>query len=784
MGLSQSTVGVSTPQVTAREKVLGRAQYAGDIKLPGMLHAKVLRSPYPHARIVRIDTAAAAALPGVRLVVTGADTPARRWGIHRKEQRILATDVVRFTGEEVAALVAVDEETARDALDLIHVEYEVLPAVLSTDEALAPGAVQVQPDTGNVAHRIQIARGDVEAGFAQAAAVYEATYEVQSQYPGYLEPMATVAATDGNDRLTVWTSTQSVFLARARLAEALDRPASTIRVIQATTGGGFGGKIVEESNSLIAAFLATRLTRPVRLVNNRLEDFLGARSSVPARVWLRMGVAADGRIVAKDVRITAECGAYQGLAGDVMHVSAMRSDNMHRIENVRSDAVLVYTNNPPRGAFRGFGGQQMLFPLNSHLTMLAGMIGMDPLEVHRINAVRAGDTSVHGWRFGSAGLVECLEQACEAIGWQAWRAGRQAEGAAAAGRDRPGSKRRGVGLAAAMHVSGNRTMGNWDGSTILLKVNEDGRVMLVTGECDMGQGANTMLSQICAQELGVPLSHVMVTVPDTDTSPFCIGTLASRVTIIAGNAVLRAAREARETLLAAAADKWAATPAELDIVDGVIVRCGDESQRMPIGDVARALIWRQGGEGLYVRASYDAPTVNHDNDYYGNIAPAYSFAAQTVEVEVDTRTGQVTVVDTFISDDCGKAINPLAIHGQTHGAAVQAIGWALYEHVQVEDGRILNGNFADYTMPTADAVPALRTGLIESNDPNGPYGAKGASETAILPGAAAIANAVYDAIGVRINSLPITPEKVLAALAERDGRQQRQAPQEEVSQHA
>ncbi|WP_041681963.1 MULTISPECIES: xanthine dehydrogenase family protein molybdopterin-binding subunit [Cupriavidus] len=754
--MSKAIVGTSTPQVTAREKVMGRAQYAGDIRLPGMLHAKVLRSPHPHARIVGIDTSAAKALPGVKLVVTGHDVPTRNWGPHRKEQRILACGVVRHVGEEVAAVVAVSEEIARDALDLIRIEYVPLPALLTPAAALAKGAPELHPGTHNIGHEMRIERGDVEAGFAAAAAVYEATYDMHSQYPGYLEPMASVAAQDGNGRLTLWASTQSVFLARARLAEALDRPASTIRVVQATTGGGFGAKIVEENNSLICAFLASRLERPVRLVNSRLEDFQGARASVPMKVWLRMGLSADGVILAKDVRIVAECGAYSGLAGDVMHVTAMRSDNMHRVQNVRSHAVMAYTNNPPRGAFRGFGGQQMQFPLNCHLTVLAGMIGMDPVEVHKRNAIGAGETSVHGWKISSTGMAECLDMTRKAIGWDEKRAAPRSTG----------TRRRGVGIAAAMHVSGNRTLGNWDGSTILLKVNEDGRVMLQTSECDIGQGANTMLSQICAQELNIPLSHVTVMAPDTDTAPFCLGSLASRVTIISGNAVLRAARKARAKLLALAAEKLGVDAERLVIADGRISAQDQPDKSATLAEIARLHIFRHGGEGIHVRATYDAPTVMHDADYYGNVAPAHSFAVQAVEVEVDTSTGQVTVIDSFVADDCGKAINPLAVHGQTHGATVQAIGWTLYENLHYEDGRLMNGNFADYTMPTADAVPMLRTDVVESNDPNGPYGAKGASETAILPGAAAIANAVFDAVGVRIQSLPITPEKVLAGLRE------------------
>jgi CO/xanthine dehydrogenase Mo-binding subunit len=319
-------------------------------------------------------------------------------------------------------------------------------------------------------------------------------------------------------------------------------------------------------------------------------------------------------------------------------------------------------------------------------------------------------------------------------------------------------------MAAAMHVSGNRTIGNWDGSTVMLKVNEDGRVVVHCSEGDMGQGAMTMLSQIVAHELQLPLAHVHVLAPDTDSAPFCIGTLASRVTMAAGNAAIVAARAAQDTLLAVAAQMLDVAVDQLEFVTGAVQVRDNPQQKRSLAELARQHIWRHGGEGIQVSGSWDAQTQMHDANVYGNIAPAYSFAAQAVEVEVDTETGQVTVLDSYVSDDCGKALNPLAVHGQTNGATVQAMGWTLYEQLQVEGGRIMNGNFADYNMPTADAVPMLRGGLVESNEPNGPHGAKGASETAILPGAPAIANAVYDAVGVRVTDLPITPQKVLAAL--------------------
>lgn len=757
--MSLSPIGQDTPQVNARAKVMGRAQYVGDIQLPGMLHGKVLRSPYPRARIVAIHTADALAMPGVRAVVTGADAPRVGWGVSHKDRHILAQGVVRFAGEEVAAVAADTEEQARDALDRIRVDYEELPAILLPQEALDEEAPAIHGGADNVSHRIRFHRGDVDAALAASHLVHEATYRTHAQYPGYLEPMGTVATVDADGRLQVWTSTQSVFLARARLAAALEIPVSRIRVTAPAVGGGFGGKIIEDANTLVAALLALNAQAPVRLVNNRLEDFQACCSSLPEEITLKLGMTREGLILAKDVRILADCGAYSGLCAEIMHVSAMRSDNMHRLQNVRCDATLVYTNNPPHGAFRGFGGTQMLFALNSHLDDMARQLGLDTVEVHRRNAIGRGDTTVHGWKIGSTGLQECLDQCAAAIPVPARNQATAAQS----------TRRRGVGVAAAMHVSGNRTIGNWDGSTVVVRVNEDGRVLVHSSEGDMGQGAMTMLAQVVAHELGLPMAHVQVAPPDTDVSPYCIGSLASRVTIVAGNAAIRAAAAAREQLMQVAATLLQREAATLACAEGRIRVRGEPELHKTLAEVVRAHIWRHGGSGVQASGTWDAATVMHDKDLFGNIAPAYSFAAQAVEVEVDTRTGQVQVLRSFVADDCGKALNPMAVHGQSNGAAAQAIGWTLYEQLHLDNGRLANGNFADYTMPTSDALPELASGIVESDEPNGPYGAKGASETAILPGAGAIANAVFDAVGVRIRELPITPEKVLAALQAQGG---------------
>ena len=757
--MTTSTIGKDTVQINALEKVLGKAQYSADLKMAGMLHAKVLRSPYAHAKIVRVDADDARALPGVHAVLTGEDTPTRMTGIHHKQHRILATGKVRFIGEEVVAVVAEDEETARDAIDLIRVEYEELPVVLDPDQALQKGTIEVHDGSGNLACQYNVVRGDVDAAFARAALVHEDTYETHSQYPGYLEPMATLAWRTSDGRVNVYTSTQSAFLARMRLADALEMPVSKVRVIQATVGGGFGGKTAEECNSLICAWLATRVDRPVRFVNNRLEDFLGARSSPPERIRLKMGVDKDGIIIAKEVNIIAECGAYEGLAGHVLQVSTVRSDNMHRhLKDVRLHSKLVYTNTPPRGALRGFGGPQSSFALNSHITVMADKLGLDPVEMMKRNAIQSGETSVHGFQIGSSGLGECLEQVER--GHSLEREARSTEG-----HWREAARHRLRHRHPRQRQPRDGQLGRLDGHA---RMGDDGRVVLLTGESDMGQGANTMLAQCFANELSIPLAHVTVLPTDTDMSPY--GHRLDRLarhhprrqrrdqggTRGARQAARHCFREAwcpgrrtrhgprrsvREIRGAEPEDPVDRPGAPAHLPRGRRRPAGDRDIRsadLPgAGDTGAV---RQRRAGLLVRGAGDRSRSRY-RDRSGR------------------RAGHL------VSDDCGKALNPLAVHGQSCGAAVMAIGWTLYEHLQYDNCGLLNGNFADYTMPTADSVPLIHSGIVESNEPNGPYGAKGASETAILPGAAAIANAVYDAIGVRIKTLPITPEKILAGSA-------------------
>jgi CO/xanthine dehydrogenase Mo-binding subunit len=758
-------VGTSMPQVNAREKVTGSATFVADMTLPQMLHGKVLRSPYPHARIVHIDVERARRLPGVRAIVTGADVR-KKHGLSTKDETILATDRVRFAGEEVLAVAAVDENVALDALELITVEYEELPAVFDPDAALRAGAPEVHEGTGNVAREITVTRGDVEAGLKAAHVVHEATYQTNYQYHAFTEPMGSLVSVDAQGRLTVWCPTQSIYFTRHLLSEALDVPISTIRVIQTYIGGGFGGKLSDDRNTYITALLAMKAGRPVRIINSRLDDFLGNRPRLPQRVTLRMGVSREGFITAKDAEIVADNGAYSGFAPEVMLVTSMRIDSLYRQTNVRAHARLVYTNKIPTGAFRGFGAPQMAFPLDSHLDALAARLGMDPVEIRRRNAIRTGDVSCHGYVMSSSGFTDCLN-AVEARVADARRAPRPREG----------RLRRGIGFGAAIHVSANRQLAAWDGSTVAIKFNEDGRVNLICGESDMGQGLNTVLVQMAAETLGIRPEHITVSVADTESTPYCFGGWASRQTITTGHAVILAAQGARQQLLGIAADKLEVAVEDLTINDGVIHVVGAADKNMTVAQASLAHIYRRNGEGIFSRATHDHDTVQPDKDtYYGNLSPAYSFAAQAAEVEVDTETGTVRLVRIVAADDVGTPINPMAVEGQVEGSIGQSIGYALSEELILEDGRLVNGNLADYSVPTAEMVPPIETILVDVSDPNGPFGAKGGSECPFSPTAGAIANAVHDAVGVRITSLPITAEKVLRALRERERTERRALP--------
>lgn len=744
-------VGRDVPRTDAVPKVTGAAQYVADLRLPGMLHAAVLRSPHPHARIVSIDTRAAEAMPGVKAVVTGADTAGRKWGAFRPDLYPLAIGKVRYVGDEVAAVAATDPEIARAAVDRIVVEYEPLPAVLSLDEALAPGAPLVHEDApGNVAHRFGFERGDVDAGFRASDVVVEGVWESARQWHAALETIGCVAHWS-EGRVTMWCNTQTPWLARGRYAYALGVPESRVRVIQTEVGGGFGGKSGDDNASVICALLARKAGRPVKLVHTREEEFIAGRPRMPMRYWVRLGFSRDGRVRAKEMRMWADNGAYTGKSQAILGAATVRHDALYKYPAVRAESTLVYTNLGPTGAFRGFGNPSADWAVEQAWDLAAEKLGMDVLDLLRLNAVEPGSVSPHNHRITSCELKQCIARAAQLIGWHEKRRRRT-----------PG---RGLGIACSVHVNGRRSFGDWDGSTAIVRVNEDGRATVITGEGEIGQGNLTVLRQIAAEELGLPYEDVDITRPDTDVQPHALGALASRLTYVAGNAVKRAAAAAARQLLEAAAEQFGRSASELTILNGQVGPLrGSETEFRPVAEVVRAAIYRRGGQPIVGVGSFDNPSEFPDHSRYGNESGAYNFSAHAVEVEVDRATGQVKVLEIAAVVDCGTVIHPAAAEGQVQGAVAQGLGLALHEYFDWYGGVPTDPQFKDYPIPSAATMPKLHVAFADSYEPSGPFGAKGLGEIGLDAVPAAIANAVADAVGVRIHELPITAEKIHRAL--------------------
>ncbi|MFQ5911883.1 MAG: xanthine dehydrogenase family protein molybdopterin-binding subunit [Nitrospinota bacterium] len=747
-----SVIGKPTPMVDAPLKVSGALEYVADMKLPRMLYAKVLRSPHPHAKIAHIDTARARKLPGVRAVLTGIEVPPIQWGSVVDDQTTLAIDRALYVGHEVAAVAAVDEATTLDALELIHVEYLPLPAVFLPEEALGPDAPKVH-ESGNLAGRLDFTRGDPEAGLREADVVLEETYRTSAVSQAYMEPMGTLAQWDREGRLIVWMPCQAIFYARKKIAKALGLSLTKVRVIQSAVGGAFGGKYVDEPLAMIAALLAQKAGAPVKLLNTRLDEFEAGRPRVPMTIALKMGIKRDGVITAKECKIVADTGAYVGKCLGILGAGAMRMDNHYRQKNVRTEGSLVYTHTLPKGAFRGYGNPQMGFAMEQHLDALAQAIEMDPAELRLKNCTQVGDTTVHGWKIESCEMERCIRAVVERSGWKAKRSSKGT-----------GSKRRGIGIACAIHTSGARVYADWDGASMQVKVNEDGGVQLLCSEGDVGQGAKTVLAQIVAEELGLSPQEVALSSADTDTSPYGFGAYASRLTLIGGNAARLAAQDARRQILEAAAERLEARPEDLVLKDGSIHVQTSPDRKVSMAEAAAFNLYRKNGRPVVGQGVYDAPNdFVLDKNLYGNFAPAYEFTAQVTEVEVDTGTGRVEVLDIWVADDAGFVINPLTAEGQVHGAVIQGLGYALTEGLLLAQGQEINGNLADCPLPKAEGSARVHSILVESHDPLGPYGAKGCSEAPINPTAAAIANAIHHATGIRIQELPLTAEKILSS---------------------
>ena len=760
-------VGLAIPRPDGAEKVLGKVQYVADLPRRGLLHAKLLRSPHAHARIVRIDTSKAKALAGVRAVLTAADIPELKKKAPTRAHAVLAIDRVVFAGQPVAAVAADEPAIAEEALDLIEVQYEPLAVAVDpilamqpgappvadagteadTREALAHSAVAVAksdappPKAVNISQQAKFQKGDVAKGFAESDLVLENTYRVPMVHQGYLEPHAVLAEWDSTGLLTLWASTQGSFNTRSEVADVLGIPENRIRVVPVECGGGFGGKIRALCEP-ITAVLARVTGRPVRYVMTRREELEAGMPAPQVIIRLKTGVKRDGTLMALEAETILDSGAF---SGTVLAVSAVFLGSMYRWPAFDIRGCEVLTHKPSVAAYRAPGAPQTIFAIESQMEQLARTLDLDPVEFRRRHLSQEGDPMVNGQPWQSNGAHEVLAQIAAHPLWNTRK-----EWVRGSGKD--GRTRRGVGFA----------LGGWLGglqpTSATVRLNPDGSLSVLTGQVDIA-GTNIALAQIAASAYGLDLDKVRITTGDTDVAPVTGLSAGSKTVYTVGTAVLQAAQDARRQTLDIAAKELEAAAEDLDIEDGRVVVRG-----VPDRGVTLATIGKKGN--LYM--SKVQPVLGVSRPAFSQQAPG--FAAQLARIEVDGDTGEVTLRDFVVVQDVGKAINPLGVEGQMQGGAVQSLGMALTEGLQFDErGRLTNPSLLDYRKLTAADLPSIETIIVEKPSPSGPFGARGVGEPPIVPAPAAIANAIHDATGVRITECPISPERIALALAAKPG---------------
>ena len=746
---SLAVVGKPLPKVDAVSKVTGRAIFADDLLLPRTLHCKILRSPHPHARIASIDASAARRIPGVKAIITGADLPIK-FGILpvTQDERALEHEKVRYVGDPICAVAATDEEIAAAALDAIDVEYEVLEPVMSIEEALAPPKDEPIQDYGgpnNIHKLVALEFGDVEDGFARADHVREDVFFFQGNTHLPMEQHSAVATyVDG--KVTLWSSTQVVHYVQRALSRVLELPMNRIRVIGATHGGGFGGKTDPFAHELIVCKLAMLTGRPVKCTLTREEVFYAHRGRHPVLMWVRTGVKSDGRITAMHFRTALDGGAYgsYGVAS-TFYTGALQTVT-YDIPAYRFEGCRVFTNKPPCGPKRGHGTPQPRFALELHLEKIGHDLGIDPVDLKRRNFVQPQTRTVNWLRITSCGLAECSERVINASGY--------------ARRER--RRGHGMGFAISSYMSGAGTAIYWNDmphSEVQIKVDRGG-VTAYCGAMDIGQGSDSVLAMIVAEELGLQPADVRLVTADTDTTPIDLGSYSSRVTFMAGNAALEAARKMRGMLVEAVAAKMQSNPAAIAVGGG---RIGDFTfEESSI--LAEARFGTLTSSGSYTPPKIAGP-------YKGSgvgPSPAYSYSACVVDLDADPRTGLLHIKKVWIAHDVGRAINPLLVEGQVEGSVYMGLGEALMEEQTFRKGLHKWPSMLEYKSPTFLDVPEIETFIVETVDPEGPYGAKEAGQGPLLPVAPALCSAVYDALGVWIDEVPVTPEKIVEALRRLD----------------
>ena len=773
-------VGVSVPRVDGVKKVTGAAKYVGDMKWPRMLYAKCVKSPYAHAKIVSIDVSAAKALKGVHDVITG-DYYTKRGGLYLEDKNFLAVNTVKFYGEPVVAVAAETPEIAEEACDLVKVEYEPLPVINNPMEGMAKDAVLIHPELHtykvvpifhpqahtNISHHHIIRKGDADAAFKYAEEhpdeyyITEHEYHVPHVQHTPIENHVAVAQYEPDGKCTVWASCQSPYAVRQALSATFDIPLNKMRIISPYVGGGFGAKAGTTIEGIIIPLAMHCKGRPVMMEYTREEEFVNS--------YLRQGVytkiktavrKSDGKFLAVQNNFYWDGGAYTEYGVNIVKASGFASTGPYEFDNVKTDAYCVYTNNPVGGPYRGFGMCEIHFGIEQNIDEVAKEIGMDPIEIRRVNGLAPGKTTGTGEVMKSCGFLEALDQVAEAIEY-----------------DKPCDK-----PSAPNKVRGKGIAGGWKspsqptnaGSAAIIRMNEDGTFFLMTSGHDIGQGSDTALIQIAAEVLCCDPSKFTIRTGDTDHTPYEWQTVASRITYCAGNATKLAAEDLKEKLLDLAQIKLGYIKRELYLEDGWIINRNHPESRMPMSDLALGLAFEDGsgygGPAIGVGTFTLPNNINYDpaTGYSPKPAAFWTTAAAGAEVEIDTETGVIEVKKMVESCDPGHIVNPELYKAQVEGGMMQALGTVLFEELKLKDGKVLNKSFVDYKIPTIDNTPETFIAMgVEHPEETGPYGARGIGEPAMVPGAPAIANAIYNATGCRFTEMPITPEKMLKALQEK-----------------
>jgi carbon-monoxide dehydrogenase large subunit len=784
MGKEQTTnpVGKSVPRIDAVEKVTGVATFTDDLQFgPGLLYGRVVRSPHSHALIKGIDVSKALQVPGVKAVVTGEDTPGFI-GLYLQDRHIFCTDRVRYVGDPVAGVIAVSEEIAEDATKLVEVEYEPLPAVFDPLEALKPDAPLLHPDLGsyevvpfifpqagtNVSNVFHVRKGDVDAAWSQCDAVIEGTYYVPQIQHVPIEPHIAVARWDRSGQVTLWSSTQSPFAQRDLIAQSLGISQGDMRVVGHYIGGGFGSKAGVSMEAIAVAMAEKVQGRPVKVRMTREEEFFCCfvRQGLVANV--KMGATKEGKILALQVEYYWDAGAYTEYGVNIVRAAGYSSTGPYNIPNVHTDSYCLYTNHPVGGPMRGFGMPEIHWSIEQSVDRLAEALGIDPAEFRLQNCLKGGDTIVTGMVMHPTGLSQCIHKVTQAIEWE--------QGATPSAPH----KRRGKGIAVCWKAP---AMPPNPGSESWVRFNEDATVSIGLGGQELGQGTFTVAAQIAAQALGVPYEWVRISQPvDTKYSPYEWQTVASRLTWSMGNAIKAAAEDARAQVLEIVAKYWSENPKDLDIRDGQVISYRSERSLslkkmviygLPLPDdqgwIGGPIMGRGRFMPTYV-TSLDAETGQGER-----AVVHYTTGAQAAEVEIDTETGEIEILRLAAAYDVGKAINPDQVHAQLEGGVVQGASSALFEVLQLEQGQPLNPSFTDYRIMTAVDAPRRIIGdYVEVPQDDGPWGARGIGEHPMIATAPAIANAVYDALGIRFYDMPLTAEKIYLALQDRADESEKQ----------